>query len=449
MTLDFHVMHMTRADVVLGREWLHGLGSSLIRSYQHNTLAFTDKGVHVLLMGESEVPASPLLCNAELSYLLNSKQIEGLHFCYFMSPSFLHVKSECGDNEIVSQSSLSTNVTHMLSSLTLKESSSAMHSLNGKHSSNQFNVDNVMQQLLKDYQDVFPDDLPPGLPPDRAITHGIDLLPGSKPVSRPAYRLSVNEASEVEKQIADLVQRGFIRPSTSPWAAPILLVKKKDGSMRMCIDYRALNALTIKNKYPLPRIDELFDQLNGAIYFTKIDLRSGYHQLRVRTTDIPLTAFRTRFGLYEFLVMSFGLTNAPATFMTLMDSVLRPYLGKFVVVFLDDILIYSRSKEEHCEHLRMVFDLLREHKLYAKESKCEFFKTEIHYLGHIVTANGVMMDPAKVEAILKWPHPKNIEELQIFLGLAGFYRKYIKDYAKLSVPMTNQLKDKGCTFNLG
>ena len=193
----------------------------------------------------------------------------------------------------------------------------------------------------------------------------------------------------------------------------------------------------------------MFDQLNGAIYFTKIDLRSGYHQVRIRTQDIPKTAFRTRFGHYEFLVMPFGLTNAPATFMTLMDSVLRPYLGKFVVVFLDDILIYSRSKEEHLEHLRLVFNLLRANQLYAKESKCDFCKTEIHYLGHIISANGLQMDPSKVEVILHWPHPKNLEELQIFLGMTGYYRKFIRDYAKLAVPMTDQLKAQGKAFNWG
>ena len=162
----------------------------------------------------------------------------------------------------------------------------------------------------------------------------------------------------MERQLEDYVQRGFIRPSSSPWASPILLVKKKDGSMRMCVDYRGVNAITIKNKYPLPRVDELFDQLNGARYFSKIDLRSGYHPVRIQPQDVPKTAFRTRFGNYEFLVMPFGLTNAPATFMTLMDRVLRPYLGNFVVVFLDDILIYSRSEEEHLEHLRLVFELL-------------------------------------------------------------------------------------------
>ena len=250
-----------------------------------------------------------------------------------------------------------------------------------------------------------------GLPPERAIEHSIETMSDTKPISKPPYRLSHAEAAEVEKQLTDYVSRGFIRSSSSPWASPILLVKKKDGAMRMCVDYRALNAVTIKNKYPLPRVDELFDQLHGASYFTKIDLRSGYHQVRIRLADIPKTAFRTRFGHFEFLVMPFGLTNAPATFMTLMDTVLRPYLGKFVIVFLDDILIYSASKEEHFEHLTKVFDLLRSHNLYGRQSKCEFLKTEIHYLGHVISAQGVQMDITKVNAIMHWPCPNNLEEL--------------------------------------
>ena len=177
--------------------------------------------------------------------------------------------------------------------------------------------------------------------------------------------------------------------------------------MRMCIDYWGLNAITIKNKYPFPLIDELFDQLNGAKYFTKLDLGLGYHQVWIEPNDVPKMAFCTHFGHYELLVMSFRLTNALATFMTLMDTVLRPFLGKFVVVFLDDILVYSRSKEEYLNHLRQVFEVLQEHQLYAKDSKCEFFKTEIHYLGHIISNKGIRMDPEKVDAILKWPHPCN------------------------------------------
>ena len=196
-----------------------------------------------------------------------------------------------------------------------------------------------------------------------------------------------------------LLSLGFIRPSVSPWGAPVLFVKKKDGSMRLCIDYRELNKVTIKNRYPLPRIDDLFDQLQGASIFSKIDLRSGYHQLKIKPEDVSKTAFRTRYGHYEFLVMPFGLTNAPAAFMDLMNRIFQPYLDQCVVVFIDDILIYSKSKEEHENHLRVVLQLLRENQLYAKFKKCEFWLDKVGFLGHIISKEGISVDPAKIEAI--------------------------------------------------
>ena len=183
----------------------------------------------------------------------------------------------------------------------------------------------------------------------------------------------------------DLVDRGFIRPSVSPWGAPVLFVKKKDGSLRLCVDYCQLNKVTIKNKYPLPRIDDLFDQLQGASVFSKIDLRSGYHQLKIKEADIPKTAFRTHYGHYEFLVMPFGLTNAPAVFMDLMNRVFRPYLDKFVIVFIDDILVYSSSSDDHEKHLKIVLQTIRDKQLYAKLSKCEFWKDKVAFLGHVVS----------------------------------------------------------------
>ncbi|GJV34678.1 putative reverse transcriptase domain-containing protein [Tanacetum coccineum] len=211
-----------------------------------------------------------------------------------------------------------------------------------------------------------------------------DLIPGASPVVRSPYRLAPSEMLELSNQLKELQEKGFIRPSHSPWGAPVLFVKKKDGSMRMCIDYRELNKLTIKNRYPLPRIDDLFDQLQGACCFSKIDLRSGYHQLRVREEDIPKTAFRTRYGHFEFTVMPFGMTNAPAIFMDLMNRVCKPYLDKFVIVFIDDILIYSKSEEEHEVHLKTILDLLKTEMLYAKFSKCEFWLKEVQFLGHVV-----------------------------------------------------------------
>ena len=205
--------------------------------------------------------------------------------------------------------------------------------------------------VVNEFSDVFPEDLP-GLPPEREVEFGIDVIPGTQPISIPPYRMAPAELRELKEQLKDLLEKGFIRPSMSPWGAPVLFVRKKNGSLRMCIDYRQLNKVTIKNKYPLPRIDDLFDQLQGAKCFSMIDLRSGYHQVRVKEKDIPKTAFRTRYGHYEFLVMSFGLTNAPAAFMDLMNRVFKPFLDVFVIVFIDDILVYSRSEEDHANHLR-------------------------------------------------------------------------------------------------
>ena len=225
--------------------------------------------------------------------------------------------------------------------------------------------------VVCDLPDVFPEEFP-GLPPEREIEFCIDVVPGTDPISMPPYRMAPAELKELNEQLKELLEQGFIRPSTSPWGAPVLFVKKKDGSLRLCIDYRQLNKVTIKNKYPLPRIDDLFDQLQGAQCFSKIDLRSGYHQLRIRRGDEPKTAFRTRYGHYEFLVMSFELTNTPAAFMDLVNQVFRLYFDRFVIVFIDDIMVYSRSTEEHAMHLRLVLQTVREHQLYAKFSKCEF-----------------------------------------------------------------------------
>jgi hypothetical protein len=207
--------------------------------------------------------------------------------------------------------------------------------------------------VVCEYPDVLPDDLP-GMPPDRGIEFIIELQPGTAPISKKPYRMPPNELAELKIQLQDLLDKGFIRPSASPWGSPALFVKKKDNSLRLCVDYRPLNAVTIKNKYPLPRIDILFDQLAGAKVFSKIDLCSGYHQIKIKPCDIPKTAFSTRYRLYEYLVMSFGLTNAPAYFMYLMNSVFMPELDKFVVVFIDDILIYSKTKEDHANHLRVI-----------------------------------------------------------------------------------------------
>jgi hypothetical protein len=294
--------------------------------------------------------------------------------------------------------------------------------------------------VVCEFPDVFPEDLP-GFPPERDVEFVIELKPGTAPISRRSYRMPPNELAELKTQLQNLLEKGFIRPSSSPWGCQAIFVKKKDQTLRMCVDYRPLNEVTIKNKYPLPRIDILFDQLTGARVFSKIELRSGYHQTRIRPKDVPKTAFTTRYGLFKYLVMSFGLTNAPVHFMYLMNSVFMLELDKFVVVFIDDILIYSKNEEEHTKHLRIVLTRLREHQLYAKFSKCAFWLEEIQFFGHVLFAKGIAVDPSKIKDILEWKPPTTVHQVRRFLGLARYYRRFIPDFSKIVKPITGSLKN--------
>ena len=300
--------------------------------------------------------------------------------------------------------------------------------------------------IVHEFADVFPPDLPRQLPPRRAIDHTIDVPPDSCPPSRPCYQLSFSQLAELRKQLQDGVDKGFVRPSKSPYGAPVLFVKKKDGSMRLCVDYRALNHLTTKNRHPLPLLEESLASLQGATTFTKLDLRSGYYQIRIAAGDEPKTAFRTRYGHYEYTVMPFGLTNAPATFMALMNDVLRPYLDKFVVVYLDDILVYSPTADQHAHHLRLVLQALRSHQLYAKASKCSFFQSTVEFLGHQISANTTAATADKVAAVRDWPTPTTVKEVQSFLGFANFLRRYIKGFSTIAAPIT-ALTSQGNRFH--
>nr|GFB43409.1 putative reverse transcriptase domain-containing protein [Tanacetum cinerariifolium] len=232
-------------------------------------------------------------------------------------------------------------------------------------------------------------------------------VPGAEPVARAPYRLAPLGMKDLSEQLKELSNKGFIRPSSSPWGAPVLFVKKKDGSIRMCIDYQELNKLTVKNRYPLPRIDDLFNQLQGSSVYSKIDLRLGYHQLRVREEDIPKTTFRTRYGHYEFQVMPFRLTNASAVFMDLMNQLCKPYLDKFMIDFIDDILIYSKDEKEHEDHLKAILELLKKEELYAKFSKCEFWIPKVQFLGHVIDSQSIHVDPAEIESVKDWASPKS------------------------------------------
>ncbi|GKE88197.1 putative reverse transcriptase domain-containing protein [Tanacetum coccineum] len=270
--------------------------------------------------------------------------------------------------------------------------------------------------IVRDFPEVFPEDLP-GIPPARQVEFQIDLVLGVAPVTRAPYRLAPSEMKELAEQLQELSDKGFIRPNSSPWGAPVL-------------------------------IDDLFDQLQGPSVYSKIDLRSGYHQLRVREKDIPKTAFRMRYGHYECHVMPFGLTNASAVFMDLMNRVCKPYLDKFVIVFIDDILIYSKNKDEHEEHLKLILELLKKEELYVKFSKCEFWILKVQFLGHVINIKGIHVDPAKIESIKDWASPKSATEILQLLGLAGYYRRFIEGFSKIAKSMT-KLTQKNVKFDWG
>lgn len=288
---------------------------------------------------------------------------------------------------------------------------------------------------------------PTSLPPTRPTDHAIHLKPSQPPVNVRPYRYPYFQKQEIEKQVDDMLRRGMIQLSRSPFSSSVLLVRKKDGTWRFCVDYRALNSITVKDRFPIPTIDELLDDLGTATWFSKLDLARGFHQILMQLEDIPKTAFRTHHGHYEYKVMPFGLCNAPSTFQATMNELFMPFLRKFVLVFFDDILIFSKCFADHLKHLDMVFHILDEGKFFLKESKCAFSQRSIEYLGHIVSEKGVAAEPSKIKAMVDWPPPTTLKALRGFLGLTGFYRRFIKGYANIAAPLTQLLRKDSFHWN--
>lgn len=395
---DMRILPLGAYDAILGMDWLKRQGD-MYCNWENRTLKFMHKGKEIVLQGVQSPTMSTL-------------------------------------TEVPIDQVLKWNKGNDIWALAVLEQSPEQH---------QMDIPENIQSVLTEFSSVF--DEPKTLPPNRVYDHAIALKPGATPVNARPYRYSPLHKDEIERQVAAMLEAGVIVQSMSPFASPVLPVQKKDGSWRFCIDYRRLNDLTIRNTFPMPVIDELLDELAGAQFFSKLDLRAGYHQIRMRASDEEKTAFKTHHGHYQFRVMPFGLSNAPATFQCVMNEVLKPCLRKFTLVFMDDILVYSSSLEDHANHLSAVLTLLQDNLLYVKRSKCSFAQTSLEYLGHIISKDGVATDPQKTTAMLAWPRPTTVTELRGFLGLTGYYRKFVRAYGILAKPLTNLLKKKEFTWS--
>uniref|UniRef100_A0A2N9FIE8 Integrase catalytic domain-containing protein n=1 Tax=Fagus sylvatica TaxID=28930 RepID=A0A2N9FIE8_FAGSY len=400
--IDFSLLELGGSGVVLGTQWLRTLGV-ISWDFEKLEMGFTHQGKKVLLQG----------MKAGKSSIQGSKEF--------------------------ARKSPTQGLLLQVSQLTESSDQEPVHPSASQQ------IPPAIQLVLQQYASVFRE--PQGLPPLRGHEHQILLKEGTQPICQRPYRYPFYQKTEIENIVKELLESGSIRPSQSPFSSPVILVRKADGSWRMCIDYRGLNKETIKDKFPIPVVDELLDELHGAWVFSKLDLRSGYHQIRMKERDVEKTAFRTHEGHYEYLVMPFGLTNAPSTFQALMNEVFKPYLKKFVLVFFDDILVYSQDLEQHVGHLEIVLQVLLQHLLFAKLSKCVFVVQEVEYLGHIISGHGVQTDPKKTAAMIAWPIPKSIKALRGFLGLTGYYRKFIKGYDQIASPLTSLLKKDAFGWN--
>ncbi|XP_057755398.1 uncharacterized protein LOC130974540 [Arachis stenosperma] len=405
-----YVLHVAGGDLVLGTTWLKRLKAHIV-DYDSSFIKFWQNGEFVTIFGDA----------------YNGPR----------QAQYNHIKRLFHTNSVAEAFTLQLQEK--------KEETPPQQQGNTKQLQLSQELEPELALLLQNYAGVF--DAPSGLPPARSHDHAIPLIPGAQPVKARPYRYPHSQKEHIEGMVQQMLGEGIIQPSKSPFSSPILLVKKKDGTWRFCTDYRALNNITIKDNFPIPTVDELLDELFGATIFSKLDLRSGYHQILVKKEDREKTAFKTHQGHYEWLVMPFGLTNAPATFQALMNDVFKPYLRRFVLVFFDDILVYSPHWNAHLGHLETVLKLLQQNTLYAKLSKCLFGVSEIDYLGHTITKEGVHMEKEKVKAVVEWQVPKNLKQLRGFLGLTGYYRRFIKGYASLAAPLTNLLKKDAFFWN--
>jgi hypothetical protein len=401
-TADVIVLPLVCCDLILGIQWLKSLGP-ILWDFEKLQMEFTANDRKFVLRG-AKTPNLKLINNKSFAQAVH----KGAQIC------FLAVTTAASPFV-------------MPTCLALGTSASAVA------------MPSIIENLIVAYADIFEE--PTALPPPRhGFDHKIPLKEGVEPFNLRPYRFSLMQKDVIDKLVQDMIAQGIVQHSTSPFASPTILVRKKDGSWRLCVDFRRLNDLTIKDRFPIPLIEDLLDELHGSVIFSKLDMRSGYHQLRMAPGEEYKTAFKTHSGHFEYLVMPFGLTNAPASFQSLMNHVFQPFLRKFVIVFFDDLLVYSHSIQDHYIHLRLIFQAIRDNHLFLNKSKCHFALPKVEYLGHFITQEGVSTDPVKIKAVSSWPIPQNLKQLRGFLGLAGYYRRFVKDFGKLAKPLTDLLK---------
>jgi hypothetical protein len=414
-TLECDVVPMSVCHILLGRPWQYDRG--VIHNGRTNHYSFKMKGKEFVLR-----PMSPsqVIADKQATTHRGEKSERASH----QKESERH-KPNMSDSTMSDKRDLVLLATKQDMREVCANPSSVIHYVllckdEAARTNTSHHLPLVLSHLLQEYADVFPDELPPGLPPLRGIEHRIDLIPGAPLPNKAPYRVNPDETKEIQRQVQHLIDNGHVRESLSPCAVPVILVPKKDGSFRMCSDCRPINAITVRYRYPIPRLDDMLDELSGATIFSKIDLKSGYYQIRIQEGDEWKTAFKTKFGLYEWLVMPMGLSEAPSTFMRVMHYVLRKYIGICVVVYFDDILVFSKSLEDHVVHLRDVLQVLRNERLYANMEKCIFGVDKLVFLGFVVSSKGVHVDETKIDAIKTWPQPTNLLQVRSFLGLAVF-----------------------------